>query len=322
MAEDIVIVDDEPRILASINRSIRKFNTNWNCYFFTSGMEAIEFCLNKPVDLIVTDGRMPKMNGCEMLEILRANPKTKDVPAIMLTGYTDQDIKARALKSGIIEYLNKPIEPKEFFLRLKNVLRMKTLSSELDMSRMELIRKFGKTAENRAENRCQQISRTANYSRIIAEAYELPQEQVELIFHSSVMYDFGKIDIPDKMQCKSGASDPINDGIIQDILNEDDTPLLNTADLISATHHERWDGKGYPKGLKGKEIPIEGRIFAIAHILDTLTSEKSHKETFSIDLCFEIISSLKGTYLDPELVDCFLKIKDKISEEWLQLQYL
>lgn len=348
MERTILFVDDEPSILSSIKRSLKSAKVKWNCEYVLSGREAIELCSSKSVDLIVTDGKMPEMSGSELLEKLRDNPETRDIPTIMLTGYFEESLRRKALEMGIIEFLNKPIVPEEFILRLKNVLRLKTISDELKIAnkeleetRMQIIRRLGKAAEYKDDDTGRHVVRVAYYSRIVAEGMGLSPDIVELIFQAAPMHDIGKIGIPDSILKKPGVLDPgelevmrqhssLGENVLQplsaedilvykrhtemgeDILGEENTPLLKMASVIAFSHHEKWTGGGYPQGLKREEIPIEGRIVAIADIFDALSSKRHYKGPFPLEKCLSIIEELNGNHLDPGVVESFNQNLDKI----------
>lgn len=340
---NVLFIDDERPILNSLQRYLRIAGVEWDSIFVTGGKEGLAVCKDTKIDLIVVDGKMPGMSGCEFLEALNKDIRNRDIPTIMLTGYDEDKMRKKALNLGVIEFLNKPIVPEEFIIRLRNVLRMKIISDELKETRMQVIRRLGKAAEYKDDDTGAHVIRVAHYCRIIAEELNLPEEQVELIFLTAPMHDIGKIGIPDSILKKPGALNPgefeimrnhasLGEDVLhpltkeemtiykrhtvvgQDILSEEKTPLLSMASTIAVTHHEKWDGTGYPVGLKGEDIPIEGRIVAIADIFDALANKRSYKEAFPVKVCLSIINELKGNHLDPEIVDAFNKNISKILE--------
>lgn len=354
----ILFVDDEPNILSAIRRSILSVTDEWELVFAASGAEAIDLCAARPFDLIVTDARMPFMMGDALLKELSARGYTQDVPTIMLTGYAEEETKRRAIESGVIELLYKPIMPEELIQRIKNVLRLKAYSDELKRKNAELteasrqlIRRLGKAAEYRDNETGKHVLRVGQYSRILAEGAGLAPEAVELIFLTAPMHDVGKIAIPDEILKKKDKLKPIEFDIIkthalvgsdvlkpmnadelkmyyahmeigEELLGESDTPILKMAASIAVSHHERWDGTGYPHGLVGEAIPMEGRIVAVADVFDALSSKRYYKPAFPEDQCISIIRELSGTHLDPALVQAFngkleeiLAVKRKMAEE-------
>lgn len=338
----ILFVDDEIHILNSIRRSIGVITEEWDLHFVTSGLEALEECDQQSFDLIVTDAKMPHMEGGVLLQILRERDDTKDVPTIMLTGYAEESIRQAAIEAGVIEFLNKPINSEELVVRLRNVLRLKTIADELKRKNEELlesnkqiIRRLAKAAEYRDNETGHHVIRVAHYSRIIAEALDLAPELIELIFLTAPMHDIGKIGIPDEILKKKDKLKPIEFEVIKkhslfgnsmlhpltseelalynqhmsigaSILGEEETPILKMAASIAISHHEKWDGSGYPQGVAGDAIPIEGRIVALADIFDALTSKRYYKPAIPFDQSVQIIQEMRGTHLDPRIVDVFL----------------
>jgi len=353
----ILFVDDEPYILSSIRRSILAYTTEWDLSFAESGEQALELFSKGTFDLVVTDAKMPGMTGTDLLRILQEKGYTAEIPTVMLTGYAEEDLRKNAINQGVIEFLNKPIMPEELIQRLKNVLKLKSIGDELKIkneelkeSSMQIVRRLGKAVEYRDNETGKHVIRVAQYSRLIAEELGLDGETVELIFLTAPMHDIGKIAIPDDILKKTDKLKPIEFETIkrhplvggevlkplspdemkyyyshmsigESILGEANTPLLRMAASIAATHHEKWDGSGYPSGLAGKEIPVEGRIVAIADIFDALSSKRYYKPAYPDDECFAIIKEMRGTHLDPEIVDCFeanrskvLAIKEELRE--------
>lgn len=339
--QKILFVDDEENILNTIKRNLMLKRNEWELYFAKNGVEGVTISLEILPDLIVTDARMPEMNGAEFLLELQKNEKTREIPTIMLTGFADNEIRKQALEAGIIEFLQKPMIPEEFILRLTNVLRLKKISDdlkvkneELTKTRLQIIRRLGKAAEYKDNETGLHVIRVAHYSLILAEALDLPEEHKDLIFQAAPMHDIGKIGVPDSILTKADKLTEEefsiimlhpNDGnmilsplsseelekyhahttIGDDIVGEEDTPLLKMAGIIASSHHEKWNGLGYPNGLKKENIPIEGRIVAVADIFDALSSKRHYKPAFPIEKCVSIINELSGSHLDPNLVRLF-----------------
>ena len=348
MNQSILFVDDEPHILSSIRRSILAITKDWDLHFANSGAEALQLCAERSFDLIVTDAKMPYMTGDELLAEMYKRGYTRDVPTIMLTGYAEDDVRKNAIENGVIEFLNKPIMPEELVLRLRNVLRLKAIQDELKRKNvelteasMQLIRRLGKAAEYRDNETGKHVIRVAHYSKILAEAIGLTPERVTLIFLTAPMHDVGKIGVPDEILKKKDRLKPIEYEVIKthallggevmkpmtreelslynahmeigaELLGESDTPILQLASLIALTHHEKWDGTGYPRGTRGTDIPIEGRIVALADVYDALSSKRYYKPAFPEDECVKIINEMRGTNFDPDLVDAFNSEHDKL----------
>jgi putative two-component system response regulator len=331
---------------------VTSITDEWDLVFAESGEAALTLCDSTKFDLVVTDARMPVMEGSGLLRALRERPDTRDIPTIMLTGYAEESIRKDAIAAGVIEFLNKPIDSDELVLRVKNVLRLKLIGDELRRkneelreSNLEMIRRLGKAAEYRDNETGKHVIRVAHYSRIVAVGLGVDAETVELIFLTAPMHDIGKIGIPDEILKKKDKLKPVEFEMIKkhslfgnlmlqplssdelalyqqhmtigaSILGEAETPILKMAASIALTHHEKWDGTGYPRGLAGEAIPLEGRIVAVADIFDALTSARYYKPAIPFDESVAMIRELRGNHLDPKVVDAFLANLAQVREIW------
>ncbi len=348
MKKRVLFVDDDQEVLSGLRRNLRVKGKVWECHFVESGYDALKKVEEQPYDLVVTDGKMPGMTGSELLRKLGERDDTKDIPSIMLTGFYEDELRRKALESGVIEFLNKPIVPEEFILRLENVLRLKSVSDELKIknreleeTRLQVIRRLGKAAEYRDNETGKHVVRVAHISRIIARGMNLPEEKIDMLFTVAPMHDIGKIGIPDSILKKPGVLDAFEFEVMsthsslgkdmlaplsgeemevyrthtimgEDILSEEETPLLKMASEIAATHHERWDGHGYPKGLAKEAIPIEARIVSVADIFDALSSVRPYKPALPFEECRDIVLGMSGKNLDPKVVESFKQNYDEI----------
>jgi putative two-component system response regulator len=211
-------------------------------------------------------------------------------------------------------------------LALEDKVRQRT--EELQHTRLEIIERLGRAAEFKDNETGLHVIRMSHYSRIMAIEMDFDDDWVDLIFHAAPMHDVGKIGIPEAILCKPGALDDEEWNIMKghpsigaDIIGEHDDKLLQTAREIALTHHEKWDGSGYPKGLKEGEIPLSGRIIAVADVFDALTTKRPYKEAWPVEKALNLIQESAGQHFDPHIVDVFMKcvpkileIKDKFSE--------
>lgn len=335
----LLFVDDEENILKSIRRNLISKMDEWEPFFAESGEKAIVLCQQEDFDLIVTDAKMPGMSGGELLKYLRQQSKTADVPSIMLTGFADESIRKEAIEAGIVEFLNKPIIPDEFILRMRNVMRLKTISDELREankelyeSRLEILARLGKAAEFKDNEGGNHVIRVAHFSAILARGMNLSNDIVELIFRTAPAHDIGKLGISDLVLKKTEKLTPDEYGMLKpltfeefeiyrshtnigfDLLGNTENVILKTAAIIALTHHERWNGGGYPNNLRKEDIPIEGRIVGFADIFDALSSKRSYKEAYPFEKCIEIINEMSGTNLDPALVKVFNENIEKFAK--------
>jgi putative two-component system response regulator len=346
----ILVVDDE-----AINRILIKTaltKENYNLIFAHNGREALDILAKESVDVILLDIMMPELNGFDVLKIIKEDPSLQSIPVIMITALSDRSSLKEALKLGADEFLNKPFDLEELTIRIKNMLKIKNYADKLkDVNKYlekmvdektseiqtslwiikktetDIISILGRASEFRDTDTGNHLTRMSLYSELLAKKAGLSENEQELILLASPMHDVGKIGIPDEILLKPGKLDPqefeqmkTHSQIGYDILSSKRTPLLEVAKTIALTHHEKWDGSGYPNALKGEEIHIYGRICAIADVFDALTSVRPYKKSLSHDETLKIMTEGRGIHFDPTLLDLFidsieeaLKIKSKFS---------
>lgn len=305
---------------------------------FTNPKEALVYSLKHPHDMVIVDYMMPEMNGLEFIEAYRSS--IKETPVIMLTAVGDDDaLQIKALELGATDFLSKPINPPAFKARITNLMGMRKIQLILNDKALlleEEVRKatakivareqetlvvLGKTAEYKDPETGAHISRVAHYSKLLAKWYGLNEHMQELIFYASPLHDMGKVGIADGILLKPARLDAKEFEIMQqhvrigyDILKEAQSEYLKAGSIIAYTHHEKYDGSGYPKGLKGESIPIFGRIVAIADVFDALTSIRPYKKAWSFEEAVSYLESNKGLHFDPRLVECFCENIGEIRE--------
>ncbi len=283
-------------------------------------------------DVILLDIMMPVMDGIEMLMRLRKDPLIQHIPVLMLSARSATEDVVRALNSGANDYLTKPFSEEELEARVWTLCRMKKAedgirrqneilehkvrerTAELDATRLEIVRRLGMAAEYRDNETGDHIIRMSKMSMKLGELYGLDNQRQQLLLNASPMHDVGKISIPDAVLLKTGKLTKEEWEIMTRhttigarLLDGHDSVLMRMARDIALTHHEKWNGKGYPAGLKGEQIPLEGRIVAIADVFDSLTSRRPYKDPYPIDVACEIIAGERGEHFDPMLTDLFLE---------------
>ena len=286
-----------------------------------NGEKAIDLAIKQPPDLILLDVMMPGIDGYQVCQQLQKHPSTCNVPIIFVTAKNSDDDEEYGLSLGAVDYITKPIRPAIVRSRISTHLALcdqrhhledlvKERTAQLNDSRQEIIRRLGHAAEFKDNETGLHTIRMSHYSKFIAQAFSEDQEWVELIYQASPMHDVGKIGISDTILLKPGKLtftefEQIKAHTIIGgrILTGSTFPLLQTAEQIALYHHERWDGTGYPHGLKAEHIPLVGRIVALADVFDALTNERPYKRAWSLEEAATEIMRQRGCQFDPVVVD-------------------
>lgn len=292
----------------------------------TNGEKALALAQMQPQpDLILLDVMMPGMDGYEVCQRLKANPQTRSIPVIFVTSMNEVEDEQHGFEVGGVDYITKPVSPPLVQARVATHLRLyaherhlselvSARTRELESTRLEIIRRLGRAAEFKDDETGQHIIRMSHYTRILAEASGMSAEDVEVLFNAAPMHDVGKIGIPEAILMKpSMLTDEEwkvmrkHPSIGAGIIGKHDHPLLETARIVALTHHEKWDGSGYPRGLKGEKIPLGGRIVAIADVFDALTSERPYKPAWSEAEAVAFLRRESGRHFEPRLVELFIQ---------------
>jgi putative two-component system response regulator len=322
MQHTILVVDDEPTNLRVLNQVLAN---QYRLIFAKNGQEALSLAEKNIPDLILLDVMMPQMTGYQVCETLKADNSLKHIPVIFVTALDDQDDEAKGLNLGAVDYIAKPISAAVVRARVKTHLSL-VQADELRRTRLQIIQRLGRAAEYKDNETGMHVMRMSHYSRIIAKGYGFSEIEAENLFNAAPMHDIGKIGIPDSIMLKPGKLTKEEFAVMQqhpeigaEILGESDSDLIELAKVVSLTHHEKWDGSGYPKGLKGQNIPIEGRIVALADVFDALTSVRPYKDAWPLDKTLAFIDEQTGKHFDPEVVTVFKSKLDEllvVKERW------
>ncbi len=346
----ILAVDDEPLICQVISEYLEKIG--YFCQPVIDATNALLELKRHPYDLIIIDIIMPGRDGIWLLNQVKTH--FPEIAIIMLTAIHETQIAIDCLKMGAYDYLIKPIDFDKLALSIERALKkrhlelkvkeyqahleemvtertaqLKEAHEQLKQSQIEIIHRLAMAAEFKDIGTGAHIKRMSEYSAAIAKRFGMPPHRVELILYASPMHDIGKIGIPDYILLKEGKLTPEEWEIMKQhttigasILSGSKFELLRLAEVIALTHHERYDGKGYPRGLRGEDIPIEGRIVALADAFDALTSKRPYKPALPIEKTIDIIKEERGRQFDPHIVDVFLdmieeilSIKEKYKDE-------
>jgi len=347
----LLIVDDDPELRTLLKKHLEE--EGYTVFTAKDGEEAIELIQKENPDVALVDYLLPDIDGISLCKWIKNNPDTLDIGVILITGLNDEETRIKGLSAGADDLLTKPFFLPELKARIralgkfkkyrdflknyqtileeevekktkelqKTYIELQQTYQEIKELSLEIIYRLAKAAEYRDEHTGSHIQRVSYYSVKIAEKIGLPPSEIELIKYGSPLHDIGKLGIPDSILLKPGALSPKEWEIMKmhtligsKILKGSKIKYLNAAETIALHHHERWDGTGYPHGLKGEEIPLYARIVAVADVFDALTTDRPYRKALSVDTALKIIEQESGTHFDPELANEFLKIKDEILE--------
>ncbi|OOG24230.1 two-component system response regulator [Thioalkalivibrio denitrificans] len=334
----ILIVDDEPSNLKLLDRMLRQQGYEHLILVDDPRDVIVQYRGARP-DLILLDLNMPHLDGYQVMEQLTALGDPLLPPILVLTAWHRKDTLLRALASGARDFVTKPFDRNELLMRVRNLLdaqrahrllyEQKTVleemvrgrTRELWRTRLQVVQRLGMAAEYRDEETGNHILRMSHTASLLARSVGWSETSCELLLHASPMHDIGKIGIPDAILLKPGRLDPQEWEIMKShtviggrLLDGDDSDLMGMAREIALSHHERWDGGGYPRGLSGTDIPQAGRIVAVADVFDALTSERPYKQAWPVEEAVAYMRDNRGGHFDPELVDAFLRELDGVLE--------
>jgi len=343
MRKTLLIVDDLETNIENLSLLLEE---RYDLLAATDGYDALELLQNEAVDLVLLDIAMPGLDGYEVCRRIKSDPKIADIPVIFITAKSDEESIEKAYETGGVDYITKPFRAKEVLSRvsthlaliehqhkLEALVRRRTaqlqeLNQELVNTQREIIMTMGVIAENRSAETGNHIRRVAAYCEILGRAAGLDEKEVRTLCEASPMHDIGKLAIPDHILNKPAPLTPeeyetmkTHTTIGYKMLQNSKRPLLQSAAVIAREHHERWDGKGYPRGLKGEAIHIFGRITALADVFDALGSDRVYKKAWPLEKVLEHFKAERGGHFDPQLCDLFfqhideiVKIKEKLKD--------
>lgn len=341
----VIIVDDNALNLRLMESLVRKVG-DYATHTFQDPLAGIRWCESNEPDLLIVDYMMPDLNGLDFIHRFRALSGFADIPVLMITADHERQTRYDALANGASDFLTKPIDAPEFKARVNNMLNLRRSQKRLanyaaDLERdvalataeirakqeaildreREMIMRLAKAAEFRDPETGAHILRMAHYSRLIAQQLGLPQEEQELILRAAPMHDMGKIAIPDHILLKPGRLSDEEMVIMKrhaeygyEILRGSASTLLDVAATIARSHHEKYDGSGYPSGLVGLAIPLHGRIVAVADVFDALTTERPYKPAWELERALQFLRDGMGNHFDPDCVGAFLDRMDDALE--------
>jgi putative two-component system response regulator len=338
----ILVVDDQPQNIELLEAYL--VPEGYEIAKAASGEEAFRRLEDSPIDLILLDVLMPVMDGFAVTAGIRKKSALRLLPIILVTALRDTEDRIKGIEAGCDDFISKPIDRMELLARVRSLLKVKayndlmgTYRDELELevtkrteelyealkriksASLETIYRLSIASEYRDEDTGAHIKRVSRYSASVARRMGLDESTVESILYAAPMHDVGKIGISDQILMKPAKLNPAEWELMKQhtvigakILGGSKAAYISIAETIALCHHEKWDGSGYPQGLKGEEIPITSRITAIADVFDALTSRRPYKEPFTTEKALDIIIAGRGIHFDPDVVDAFLAILEEI----------
>lgn len=326
----VLVVDDD---IVNIDILSEILEPTYKVKVATNGEKALKVAASDtPPDLILLDVLMPGMNGFEVCKVLKSMTKTKDIPVIFVTSKSEEVDEAKGFEVGAVDYITKPITPAIVHARVSTQLSLadqkhllkqlvKERTNKLFQTRLELINVLSVASEYKDTDTGLHVLRIGHYSKALAHALGLGFDDQEYLFQAAPMHDVGKIGIPDGILQKQGKLDDTEWEIMikhpeigMKILGTDQSSLMKAAREIAISHHEKWNGAGYPNKLEGENIPLFGRIVAIVDVFDALTMERPYKKAWDVNAAFDLINEEKGNHFDPKLAELFLQKREEILQ--------
>ncbi|MBK1850915.1 two-component system response regulator [Marinobacter sp. 1-4A] len=313
----LLLVDDEPANLQVLRNIL---SDQYRLLFAKDGERALELARSEQPDLILLDVMMPGMTGYSVCETLKAESRTRNMPVIFVTALSGSEDETRGFALGAVDYIAKPVNAAIVRARVKTHLSLVRMD-ELVKTRLSVVQRLGRAAEYKDNETGLHVIRMSHFSKLIALAAGFGENWADTLLNAAPMHDVGKIGIPDAILQKPGKLDPDEWAVMQthpeigaEIIGDDGSNLLDMAREVALNHHEKWDGSGYPKGLKGTDIPVSARIVALADVFDALTSERPYKSAWPIDKATGLIREQTGKHFDPDLVEAFFQCLPAILE--------
>jgi two-component system, response regulator RpfG len=338
MKNTVLVIDDQTTGRAILEQIVRSMDSNIVVESFERPIDAVVWAATHVADLVLVDYQMPEMDGIELAKRLRGLHGYEHVPIVMVTVNDDRKIRYGALDAGITDFLSKPIDTRECMARCRNLITLRRQQLILeDRRRMlegmvqdatreirererETLIRLARAGEFRDEETGNHVIRMARYSSLIARAIGMDADYVETVERAAPLHDIGKIGIPDQILRKPARLDSEESIVMRqhavmgyEILKDSPSKYLRMGALIALGHHEKVDGTGYPNGLVGDHIPLPARIVAVADVYDALTSVRPYKEAWSNERALAFLVDSRGTHLDAELVDAFLRMTDDVA---------
>lgn len=334
----IVIVDDQTSARTMLRHILEDISPELEVFDFGDSEEALRWSENNRPDLLLLDYRMPAIDGLEFARRFRRSLSNRDVPIVLVTVVGDEPIRQAALDAGVIDFLVKPVRPRELRARCRNLLQLRQQSEsikqralsleqrllssmhEVEERERETLSRLARAIEYRDIGTSAYLERMAHIAGLIAEGLGMSEEEVRLIELAAPLHDMGKIAIPDDVLLKPGPLDEHQLAIMRrhpkighELLSGSQNRFIQAGAIIALRHHERYDGSGYPDGLVGADIPIEARIVAVADVFDALISPRPYKAPWSFDNALDFLIEQSGKLFDPQCVQALVQNRPRLE---------
>jgi two-component system response regulator RpfG len=336
---NVLIVDDQMSARTMLREVVEDIAADIRVNDFENPIEALNWSQSNPTDLLLLDYRMPEMDGLEFARQFRRPPQKQDVPIVLISVVGDEPVRHAALAAGVIDFLVKPVRPRELRLRCRNLLNLRQQGEslkqharaleqrvfeglrEVEERERETLYRLARAIEFRDFGTGLHLLRMARFAGLIAEGLKLPDEEVRMIELAAPLHDIGKIGIPDAILLKRGKLTPDEFDIMRrhpqigyEILRDSSSRFIQLGATIALNHHERWDGGGYPNALQAEQIPLAARIVALADVFDALISERPYKKAWTHDEAVAYARDYSGTFFDPDCVTALLRDLSAVVE--------
>ena len=339
MRQNVLVVDDQTSNLLLVAEILSGISPNIDVLTFSEPLEAVSYAADHPLDLVVTDYSMPGLDGIGVIRQLQRMGHLIDLPIVMVTAIDDMDLRYAALDAGAADFLARPINPRECQARCRNLLKMRSLQNEkarhaeiltqrvaevtldLQATSMEMLQRLAGAAEKRDTDTGEHLVRMSRYSAMLAREIGFNETDVHVIGMAAPLHDIGKIGIPDHIllaprrltesELRIMRTHPV---IGHEMLQGSSSDAMKMSADIARHHHERFDGSGYPDGLRGEDIPLSARIVAVADVWDALLSTRPYKRPWIEEAAIDLLRRGAGSQFDPTLVDAFLAKPDTLKQ--------